>query len=241
MSLVAAAVLAATLSGWAGGGDVLYPVRDRYEPGQEVTMVGRTNEGDGTWRSAGSIDAWLAPVDGGERTRVGRVAVDEPADAPDGRTLRLAVTFVLPADLAPGSYWVDVDPRVGWMIGGTLQVGVDPAGPVVRDWPLSEPAIGWLDDEALLVGPDGRAITAADVRAGRIPPPRATLPTVEPHAEPVATTAPVTAQERPASSPASTPASRRGGEEVVPWLVAGVAVLAVWCGAWRLRPRITVR
>lgn len=237
MSLVAAAVLAATLSGWAGGGDVLYPVRDRYEPGQEVTMVGRTNEGDGTWRSAGPIHAWLMPVDGGEQTRVGQVGVDEVAGAPDGRTLRLGVTFDLPADLAPGSYWVNVDPHVGWMIGGTLQVGVDPAGPVVRDWPLTEPAIGWLDDEALLMGPDGRAITAADVRAGRIPPPRAPLPTVDPHAEQVAASAPVTAPERPAT----TPARRRGGGEVVPWLVAGVLVLAVWFGAWRLRPRITVR
>ncbi len=175
--LVVAAVMAATMSGWAGGGDLLYPARDRYEPGQEVTMVGYTADvAEQDWRAAGPFYAWLASEGSPDRTRLARVGIEAPADAPDGRPLRVGVTFRLPSGLAPGRYWVDVcdagcDTYVGWLMGGPLSVGVDPQHPVVREWPLTDPAVRWLADDALLLGPGMQVVTAAQARSGRLPEP----------------------------------------------------------------------
>lgn len=240
MSLVAAVVLAATMGSWSGGGDLLYPARDRYEPGQEVTIIGYTSKGDTTWRSAGPMYAWLA----GRRLGPAEV-LDRPGLDP-GRPVRVGATFRLPADLPPGAYWVEVcnadcNAHVGWLIGGNLDVGVPPSDPVLREWPLAEPAIRWLEDGALLLGPGGQQLTAADVRAGRIPEAGvATLPTLPASEHPTRVTA--APDPGPASAPARS-ASRtdRDGEPLVPWLVGGVALLALWCWAWRLGPRITVR
>jgi hypothetical protein len=244
MSVVAAAVLAATVSGWVGGGvDSLYPARDRYEPGQEVTVIGYTSEGDTSWRAAGPMYAWLWPFDEQRPIRLGPVEVLDRPELDPGRPVRVGATFRLPADLTPGNHWIEVcnagcNAHVGWLLGGDLAVGAPPADRVVRDWPLSDPAIRWLDDGALLMGPGGEPLTAADARAGRIPQVAVTtLPAPAPE-RPTR----VTATPDPAPTPAQSPARpERGGEPLLPWLIGGVAVLAVWCWAWRLGPRITVR
>jgi hypothetical protein len=267
--LVVAAVMAATVSGWAGGGDMLYPARDRYEPGQEVTMVGYTADvADQDWRGAEPFYAWLASEGSPDRTRLARVGIEAPADAPDGRPLRVGVTFRLPSGLAPGRYWVDVcdagcDTYVGWLMGGPLSVGVDPLHPVVREWPLTDPAVRWLADDALLVGPGMQVVTAAQARSGQLPEP--VVPSTSPPP-------PEPAGDDPAGDPAGARPSGGAGDgddagagseraegeraaavrtggggsgagsgEVLAWSVAGVLLLGVWLAAWRLRPRITVR
>ena len=84
-------------------------------------------------------------------------------------------TFDLPADLPDGPYEVlfcndPCTPRLGNFMSSWIHVGVDPpCSPVVRDWPLDDPAIRWLEDDALLQLPSGGSITAAEVRAGEIP------------------------------------------------------------------------
>jgi hypothetical protein len=89
------------------------------------------------------------------------------------RGVRASLTFQLPADLAPGSYHIVVcaEPCVlgegtsTWP--STLHVGVDPPEDQrpVRAWPLDDPAIDHLADDALLLGHDGDEVTAAAVRA----------------------------------------------------------------------------
>jgi hypothetical protein len=246
MSVVAAVVLAATVGSWSGGGDLLYPGRDRYEPGQEVTVIGYTSNGDTTWRTAGPMYAWLSPVARGAHLRLGPAEVLDRPELDPGRPVRVGATFRLPADLPPGAYWVEVcnadcNAHVGWLMGGNVYVGVPPSHPVVREWPLTEPAIRWLEDGALLLGPEARLLTAADVRAGRTDAGIPLLPTPTATERPTRVTAPPAPEPAPAPARSTANPDRRGGEPVVPWLVAGVAVLAVWCWAWRLGPRITVR
>jgi hypothetical protein len=43
----------------AGGADWLYPARDRYEPGQTVTMIGYGGIGRADWRETGPFYAYL--------------------------------------------------------------------------------------------------------------------------------------------------------------------------------------
>jgi hypothetical protein len=283
LALTGLASIATPHPAGAGGGDWLYPARDRYEPGQTVTMIGygyAYADVDATWRQApfyghllsesdlGTEEAPAGPATGAEEPgrsvsapgrRVGRVTVEEVAPDPDGRALRVSIAFSLPGDLAPGAYWLDIcnDPcteRLGWFRESELYVGIDPPDPVVRAWPLTDLAIRWLDDDALLFGPFGQPVTAADVRAGRIPAePPLPAPAPEPEAAPVPTFevagAPTTAPRpsfdaaRPASDDGSaalpakgdTPAAEGDGGALALWLVGTVIVLAVGCAASRLR------
>jgi hypothetical protein len=266
----------------AGGGDLMDPDRDRYEPGQQVTLVGyvdavavRRTSSDGPvtdadWRTPGPYYAYL---------RVDRIAVGRdlergvgwpfvhPTDVQVGRllvedgrqpyaALRVGVTFRLPEQLQPDVYSVVVcnDPcttTLGWLMDSGINVGVDPESPVVRDWPLDEPLIRYLDDEALLVDPvgdgpglDSWTVTAAEVRAGYRPTPT-TVPPAPAEPEPAATSA--TARPpapEPVTGAGTSPAGRAGTDpaggissEVVAWLMGFGILLVVWCLAWRWRPR----
>jgi hypothetical protein len=173
----------------AGGVDPLTPARDRYEPGQTVTMIGYTDLANEGWRAAGPYHAWLRvdPAAAEADMASGATRVVHPTDvrmAPvtvkdlpppgDVRNQRASVTFELPAELTPGHYQLALcnDPCTAGLEPlwpDTLHVGVDPDVPVVRRWPLTEPAIRWLEDDALLAVPGGADVTAADVRAGRVP------------------------------------------------------------------------
>jgi hypothetical protein len=281
---LSALTLVAPTPAGAGGGDAMDPDRDRYEPGQQVTLVGyveavavrRTSDGPVThaeWRTPGPYYAYLrvdrAAVErdlerggGGwpfvhpSDVRVGRLLVE------DGRqsyaSLRVGVTFRLPEHLPPDVYGVVVcnDPcttTLGWLIDSGINVGVDPESPVVRDWPLDEPLIRYLDGTALLLDPLGQGddlddwtVTAAEIRAGYGPAPT-TVPLVPSEPEPAATAA----TTKPPVSEAvvdagQSPAGRAGADpaggipsEVVAWLMGFGVLLVVWCLAWRWRPQET--
>jgi hypothetical protein len=148
------------------------PLRERYEPGETATVVGYT-----PWR--GPLDAYLiakaiplGEVESVDRLArpipVGQLVVEETTHRTRG--LRMSLTFTVPADLSPGTYSIATCRRGGaCRLGGDrLHVGVDPpAGErTVYHWPLDDPAIADLPDDALLLGYDGDEITAAQVRAG---------------------------------------------------------------------------
>jgi hypothetical protein len=248
----AVAVLAALAVGpgapaLAGGGERLSPARDRYEPGQRVVMIGYVTATPPSWRDNGPYRVFLGrDLDpAAERLPVGTLTIQEVPRLPDGRTLRVSADFRLPRSLQPGAYGVAVQGRnpeqgLGYLQPDLVFVGVDPGGPLVRDWPLTDPAIRWLEDDALLSGQGLAPVRAADVRAGRIPPP----PTIPPPATvptTVATSVPGTVAATVAPPPGGSPVTDAGagGPGPVPWLIGlglGVAVLA-GAGWWSTRGR----
>jgi len=177
-------------------------VRDRYEAGDVVTIVGYTSgclpdppESDAGGRqplfgylhpdpcrgmdqtqqricSTATLYRREPPVDVDQGTPVGEFAVEETSHRPRG--LRMSLTFELPPDLAAGIYHVLVcqDPCVD--LGGSyyslpwpIFVGIDPPGgrAEVRRWPLDDPVIADLPDDAMLFDRYGDEVTAAEVRA----------------------------------------------------------------------------
>jgi hypothetical protein len=263
--------------GAAGGGDWLDPARDRYEPGQTVTMIGygySYGDPQASWRTT-AYYGWLRPAEPeqvgappGERggvpgLRVARVLVQEVAPFWRG-DLRVSIEFPLPDDLAPGQYFLDIcdvtcTRTLGFFFPSSLFVGVEPVYTIVREWPLTDPAIRWLEPDALLSGPDGQPVTAADVRAGRVPPAPSEAAAAMPQPLPEVTASPATTQpafgaERGAPAgvrsdaagaetdlvASDTPGDGRGrdGSPVpVSWLVAGGAVLLAGGVALRSRSR----
>jgi hypothetical protein len=200
---------------------------------------------DGPW-------PYVHPTD----QRVAQVTADEVTPAASRYfALRVSTSFRLPRGLDPGMYDVIVcnDPcttTLGWLFGSPLYVGIDPAGPVVRSWPLNDPAIRYLDDDALVAAPVCEAdcddigdwsVTAAEIRAGYRPTPITVPPEPEPAAG-TSTTGPPAS--RPIADAGKSPAGRAGADpaggvpsEVVAWLMAFGVLLVVWCLAWRWRPR----
>jgi hypothetical protein len=263
---MAAVTLAAPMRADAGGGDWLYPDRDRYEPGQRVAVVGYVlgyaycpGELDHAWRSRGPFYAYLrvarrlppaaCPYVRSGDSRVGELLIEERAGVPSSETLRVAATFTLPPELAPGAYEIVVcnDPctiGLGELLESTVYVGVDPPEPIVRDWPLDEPLIRYLDDGAMLSDPLGGTITAAEVRAGYRPTPVTVPVTVPPRPEPAAPTTTDPPAGRPVAGAGESPAGTAGTDpaggvpsEIVAWVTGFGVLLVVWCLAWRWRPR----
>jgi hypothetical protein len=113
------------------------------------------------------------PTDPTSGLPVGRFALDGATDAARGQRMELA--FTLPAGLATGLYYLVVceDPCAsrpsGSLAATPLYVGVDPPpdGRPVRRWPLDDPAIAELADDALVQPGDGPALTGAEARAAR--------------------------------------------------------------------------
>jgi hypothetical protein len=261
---LAAVTWAAPAPAGAGGGDWLYPDRDRYEPGQRVAVVGYVlgyaycpGELDHAWRSRGPfyaylrLDRGLPPaacplVRSGDR-RIGELLIEERAGAQPGESLRVAATFTLPPELAPGAYEIVIcnDPctiGLGELLESKVYVGVDPPEPIVRDWPLDEPLIRYLDDGAMLSDPLGGTVTAAEVRAGYRPSPVTVPP--EPEPEPAATATTDPPASRPVTGAGESPAGAAGTDpaggvpsEIVAWVTGFGVLLVVWCLAWRWRPR----
>ena len=179
---------------------------------------------------------------------VGDVVVEDspsPDDPHSWRPHRMSLTFELPPDLAPGAYEVLVcaDPCTtspGTFWPDAVHVGVDADHPVVRDWPLSEPGIRWLEDDALILTPWGQQVTAAEVRAGTVAEPPAALvpaappPTVAALDQPTAPRSPRTA----APVTATTNDGRAGAwwvaAEVAALVLGGVGAMA-WDGRRRRR------
>jgi hypothetical protein len=285
VAALAAVTLAAPTPADAGGGDLLYPDRDRYEAGQQVRLVGYTQalarsaldeqaltraelQRNGPYYAYLRVDqaaverdaspaggAWpyAHPTD----LRLGPVAADEmsPAEGAYSLLLRVSATFRLPRDLAPGVYDVAVcnDPcttTLGWLFSSPVNVGTDPADPIVRAWPLDDPAIRYLADDALVWDPtcqgacndvDDWSVTAAEIRAGYRPTPITVPPRPEPSAGTATTHPPAGkpvagAGESPAGTAGTDPA---GGvpSEIVAWMTGFGVLLVVWCLAWCWRPR----
>jgi hypothetical protein len=258
VGLVAAGVAAPGRAG-AGGGEWMYPVRDRYEPGQDVLMVGYTQTSQ-PQSAGGPYYAWLR-VDPAAESRAAAgdayvyvdptdirlapvVVADAPVDGFYGR--RATISFTLPSDVAPGHYQLILcnDPCTeapGYLIPETLSIGVPPSYEVIRDWPATEPAIRRLEDDALLFSPDGQAVTAADYRAGRLPPPLTPPPSDAP-AGPATTVAPEPSRvaghedRGTASGDAGRSARDEGWAPLGAWL-AGLAALALASGALVARGR----
>jgi hypothetical protein len=191
------ALLVGLLAAWSGGagagGGSLAPVQDRYEPGQEATLVGYTQgpvPGEPFY-------AYLRPADDGSLPAlddsgryVGELAVRETTHR-DYLRFRVSLTFVVPANLPTGRYEVTYcdDPCTGQFLGdlvpSPVSIGVPPARPVVRMWAPEEPEIANLAPGAVLVGP-GYQTTAGALRAP--PTTAAPPPSTMPAPAPVATT-----------------------------------------------------
>jgi hypothetical protein len=176
------------------GGSWLSPVEDRYEPGEQATIVGYAEGPESTsgtlagapyfgylrvdptdaYRGMGEDDAhttwpFIHPTD----VRLGPVIIERAATE-GWAGWRIALDFAVPKDLTPGAYEVVIcnDPCTqgfGDVIGATVFVGVDPATPIVREWPFDEPAIEQLEDDALVAGP-GYTLTAGQIRQGDLKP-----------------------------------------------------------------------
>ncbi|HEY6415186.1 MAG TPA: hypothetical protein VIX41_03075 [Acidimicrobiales bacterium] len=283
VAALAAVTLAASTPAGAGGGDWLYPDRDRYEGGQQVRLVGYTEAlarstsddrvlAEGDLRGNGPYYAYLRdpaaverdpPPDGSPwpyvhptDRRMGQVTVEQVTPAANRyNSLRVSMAFRLPRGLAPRTYDVIVcnDPcttTLGWLVGSFLYVGIDPPEPLVRPWPLDDPAIDFLGDDALVAAPvceadctgiDDWSVTAAEIRAGYRPLPVTVPPEPEPAAGTATTAAPVS---EPVAGAGKSPAGRAGADpaggvpsEVVAWVTGFGVLLVVWCLAWRWRPR----
>ena len=183
------------------GGSWLAPVQDRYESGQEATLVGYTSGPV----PAEPFYAYLRPTGDGSRPAlddsgryVGELNVRETTHR-DYLRFRVSVTFDIPANLPGGEYEVTYcdDPCTGQFLGdllpGPVSIGVSPARPVVRMWAPEEPEIANLAPAAVLVGP-GYQTTAGALRSppttAAAPPPAAPAPAPAP-----AVTAPATVED----------------------------------------------
>ena len=153
--------LGLTLGGSAApahGGANLHPVQDRYEPGDIATYVGYVVPSSaGGWVDDGPYFTWATPAGAGDRVLLGQPSW-APAPALGPRVLRVSITFAVPTDLTPGHYeLMTCNERcgkgLGDLAGGTLHVGVDPSGPIHREWPPDEPEIVNLPSGAVLSMP----------------------------------------------------------------------------------------
>jgi hypothetical protein len=239
------------------------PLRDRYEAGDEITIVGYTDGclPDPPESGAGDRQPLFGylhpdpcndvgptepphmcdpaalfrrepPVDVAKGTPVGPFAVDETVHEPRG--LRMSLTFELPPDLASGVYYVLIcqDPCVD--LGGSfyalpwpIYVGVDPPGGQgpARQWPLDDPAIADLPDDALLFDRYGDEVTAAEVRA--------TAAAAEDGASD---------RVKTGAAPAKTRDTHDDGPRPALWVAAaGIAVAAGWAVARSGRTRKRIR
>lgn len=133
MAVVVGATTARPVS--AGGGSVLVPDRDHYEPGGPVHLTAQVRKYDRDW--FGPYTVSLRPL-----TATGSLAEpgEDPTDTVVGRLVvtrldptfvRAEVTFVLPK-LADGEYWVQhcnpgCTKNLGDLAPGVLRVGPLPA------------------------------------------------------------------------------------------------------------------
>jgi hypothetical protein len=155
------------------------PVADRYEPGDEVTVVGYTNGcvpnvDEGTVLHSPPLYGYLLETadaeDPSSGIELGRYSIEDTRHEPRGYRMRLR--FTLPDDIEPGRYYVHTcerpcDTVLVYGPPRAIYVGVDPQADErpVRGWPFDDPAVADLDGDALLLGTDGESITAAEVRS----------------------------------------------------------------------------
>ncbi len=140
---VAAAALVAVLvaAPASAGGASLATVQDRYEPGDIATVVAYVGPGSaGGWVDDGPYFTY-AEVGPNRRVPLGRLGLEPTRFGP--AIQRVSLTFVVPEDVPAGHYQLvtcnaGCTKGLGELAGGTLNVGVDPVQPVVREWPPDE-------------------------------------------------------------------------------------------------------
>ncbi len=252
--LVLMTALAASIVGLAGrpaaaGGSSWFDsALDRYEAGQTVTMVGYTGGGQLGWIDDGPFFGYLrvdpAASDQYLKAEGGELSpLLTPTDLPLGPltlqltgrggylSLRAAITFTLPAQLAPGSYGFLYcnDPcttGLGDLIGGSVWVGADPHYPVARDWPSDDPALDGASASVPLPAPP--PTTTA---------PLTTAPSTSPPTSPAPTTPASAAQDRTPLAVRTTSAAEEDG--AFPWVLAigSLVIIAIGVSAFVRRPR----
>jgi hypothetical protein len=220
------------------GGSWLHPVQDRYELGEMATLVGYTGGPQlAAHRAPGPYRAFLQDEAGAVRIEVGTLELTDRGTR-GWESLRVAVRFLIPTDIAPGPYSVtyctglcDRPAQLGDFVEGYLFVGMEPRFRPSRGWPMDEPEIANLADDALLSGP-GYQTTAGEVRTGVAPRRSAQSPGSPGATSAPAVTAPVvTALPAPPTAPYASPWER------VLWLGAASAVLAGLGLCVRRRPQ----
>ena len=156
------------------GGSWFDPVADRYEPGEEATLVGYSGGGSLGSTSDGPFFGYLYKEmdDYSIAPRaiplpLGEIDVSSTGH-PGYLGTRAAITFEIPDWVTPGIYRFEYcneacDKQLGDLIGGRFHIGIDAEYPVTREWALDEPEIANLADDALISGP-GSEITAATLR-----------------------------------------------------------------------------
>lgn len=175
--------------GWpAGPGDFGSPTcasrrswmgatEESYDSGDEVTAVGYVGASADDDNKVFMARLNLVPVAAMTEStlpiwhELGPVTID-PTGLGGYLSHRVSLTLTLPDDLAPGTYEVSVrtgpDDYFGDLIGLLLTVGMEAPYPMSHEWPLDEPFIAELPDDAIITGP-GFMVSAADLRAGRYP------------------------------------------------------------------------
>jgi hypothetical protein len=243
------------------GGSWPSPVKDRYEPGEDVTIIGFTG-----MDPAGQFFGWLrVDPDAAHQPQVpdtwpfvhptdlplGPVLVEHRSGQNDWAAWRVSLSFRLPPDLPPAAYEVIFcdDPctkGLGDVVGAVVHVGVDPETPPVRDWPLDDPAIALLEPDAKLwyvgEGDMSQTVTAEQVRSGELPPParlRARLDDIADVAiEDITTTAP----EPPGEDDADVRLTEGDSDEdarspaAAPWLAAAAGAVALFIAVQAFGP-----
>ncbi|HEY7069307.1 MAG TPA: hypothetical protein VH479_04295 [Acidimicrobiales bacterium] len=251
---IALAVLPGTAAG-AAPGACPQPVLDRYDPGDEVTIVGYTGgclpaldqrpsaTGDALYAylypDTSPRDSRLRPDDPRAGIALGQFSVADAARSSLGR--RMSLTFTLPPATAPGVYYVEIcegpcstllqpDPNLaiathGWP-SWPIVVGVDPpSGP--RPVHLWPP-----DDPAVQYLPDDAFVLDSDgdrTTMGDLRSPRVGAENVDPERTERVTTGPED------DSPAD------GRPRLVFWGIAAALVAVAWgivARASRSRKRI---
>jgi hypothetical protein len=159
LALVAVVVAAESA---AAGGSWLSPVRDRYEPGDTVTLVGYVGPSGTLGRvEDGPFFAYLRGLDvpltapnqlamapftpQASDLRLGELAVQNTG-RPGYLAYRVSIQFPLPRGMPAGRYGViycnaTCTKGLSDLIGGVIFVGRDPDGPLQRTWPPEEPEI----------------------------------------------------------------------------------------------------
>jgi hypothetical protein len=156
-----ASVVVAFVTPAYAGGSWIAPVLDTYSPGDAATLVGYVGRGELGWVEDGPFPAWLRTQSataiccpGGEGfpqpgtapgdVPVGFLSVEETGQA-GLLALRVSLSFVVPASLAPNAYQVvycnvDCTTGLGDLAGGTIYVDVAPPAAIPRSWPADDPA-----------------------------------------------------------------------------------------------------
>ena len=154
------------------GGTWMKTPDQQVEPGEEVDLVGYVWAAD---RPSVEESQWLAhfnlapmPEYGSVEQRLislGPVTV-ERSGLSAYLEYRVSLTFTIPEGLEPGNYMITVANEqgdyLGDLIGASLAIGVEPWPPSYY-WPVDEPLVAQLPDNAWLRGPNWE-ITAGQVK-----------------------------------------------------------------------------